>query len=196
MIQWSTVKAVSALLGLVVVVPLVASASPDDLERWWADLGSTDGVRAYRAVGQLAGAPERSVLFLNEHLRPVARVPHRRVSQLIAELDSEHYAVREKAQRELEKLQDQAEEELCQALTGGPTLEARRRIDRLLEQLDLLRNPERLRALRAIEALEQIGTPEARRVLQRLADGAPEAQQTREAKASLQRLARRTADNR
>jgi hypothetical protein len=193
MIRLSTGKLLPYLLGLVVTWPWVGSASEEDLGRWWADLASTDGARAYRAVGQLASVPQRAVPILSEHLRPVAAVPHRRVSQLIAELDSEQYPVREKAQRELEKLQDLAEEELRQALDGGPTLEVRRRVERLLEQLDLLRSPERLRALRAIEVLEQIGNPEARQVLQRLASGAPEAQQTREAKASLERLARRSA---
>jgi hypothetical protein len=37
--------------------------------------------------------------------------------------------------------------------------------------------------------LEQIGTPEARRVLAWLAEGAPGARQTEEAKAALRRLA-------
>ena len=47
--------------------------------------------------------------------------------------------------------------------------------------------------LRAVEVLERIGTPEARQVLAKLADGAPEARLTQEAKASLQRLAKRSA---
>ena len=47
--------------------------------------------------------------------------------------------------------------------------------------------------LRAIEVLEHIGTAEARQVLKSLANGAPEARRTREAKSSLERLAKRTA---
>jgi hypothetical protein len=42
--------------------------------------------------------------------------------------------------------------------------------------------------LRALEVLERIGTAEARRVLREVADGAPAAWQTREAKAALDRL--------
>ena len=38
---------------------------------------------------------------------------------------------------------------------------------------------------------EHLGTPEARRLLERLAEGAPEVRLTREARASLERLARR-----
>ena len=48
-----------------------------------------------------------------------------------------------------------------------------------------------LQALRAVELLEHIGSREARQVLERLAKGAPEARLTREAKASLERLALR-----
>jgi hypothetical protein len=125
-------------------------------------------------------------------LRPVEGLPRRRISQLIASLDSDQFAERESAQRELEKLQDLAEAELAKTLTRAPSLEARRRIEFLLEKLDLLRNPDRLRALRAIEILESIRTSEAKRALQRLAGGAAEAQQTREAKASLERLDKRT----
>jgi hypothetical protein len=50
-----------------------------------------------------------------------------------------------------------------------------------------------MRVTRTVEVLEWIGTPEARQLLDMLAQGAPEAQPTQEAKASLQRLARRHA---
>ncbi len=160
--------------------------------RWWTDLKSSDGSEAYRTMGLLAAASKESVPFLNEHLRPVEGLPRRKISQLIASLDSDQFAERENAQRELEKLQDLAEEKLAKALARKPSLEARKRMELLLEKSDLLKNPERLRALRAIEVLENIGTSEAKRTLQRLADGAPEAQQTREARASLERFGKRT----
>jgi hypothetical protein len=51
-----------------------------------------------------------------------------------------------------------------------------------------------LRALRALEILECIGSQEAKAVLQIIAKGAPEARLTIEAKASLGRLEKRTAD--
>jgi hypothetical protein len=44
-----------------------------------------------------------------------------------------------------------------------------------------------------LEVLEHIGTPEAREVLKALAKDAPDARLTREAKAALERLARRAA---
>jgi hypothetical protein len=48
-----------------------------------------------------------------------------------------------------------------------------------------------LQSLRAIEVLEHIGTADAKNILQSLSSGAPQALVTCEAKASLQRLARR-----
>jgi hypothetical protein len=51
--------------------------------------------------------------------------------------------------------------------------------------------PELLQALRAVAVLEDISTPQARRLLEQLASGAPEARLTREAQASLRRLALR-----
>jgi hypothetical protein len=170
----------------------VSSEAAVDLKRGWNDLGSSDGAQAYRAIGQLADASKESVPLLNEHLRPVEGLPRRRISELIASLDSDQFAERESAQRELEKLQDLAEEELAKTLARQPSLEARKRIEFLLDKLDLHQNPERLRALRAIEVLENIGTSEAKLALQRLAGGAAEAQQTRKAKASLERLDKRT----
>jgi Tol biopolymer transport system component len=172
--------------------PSALSESPVDLKRGWADLANADGAEAYRAMGRLASAAKESAPFLNEQLQPIASISPRRVSQLIVSLESEQFVERENAQRELEKLQDLAVEELNKALAGKPSPEARRRIEGLLEKADLLKNPERLRVMRAIEVLENISTSEAKRTLERLAEGAAQAQQTREAKASLERLAKRT----
>jgi hypothetical protein len=49
-------------------------------------------------------------------------------------------------------------------------------------------SPQRLQALRAVEVLEHIGSPEAIKVLEYLSQGAPGARLTQEAKASLDRL--------
>ena len=62
-----------------------------------------------------------------------------------------------------------------------------RRIEALIERIA----PERLRPLRAIEALEHIGNSEAQELLKKLSQGAPEARLTQEAKASLERLSKR-----
>jgi hypothetical protein len=62
--------------------------------------------------------------------------------------------------------------------------------------VDLSRNPELLRSLRAVEALEYVGTPDAQRTLKKLAGGAAEARLTQDAKESLKRLAKNLDVNR
>ncbi len=111
-----------------------------------------------------------------------------RIRRLIADLDSEQFTVREAAVKELEKLDDAAFALLRQALKNKPSLELRRRIEPLLSVPWLVQAPEKLRQIRAVTVLEQSGDAEARKVLERLAGGAAEARQTREAKAALQRL--------
>jgi hypothetical protein len=110
------------------------------------------------------------------------------------DLDTNQFAVRESAKQELEKLGEIAAPACRKALEQKPSVEARRRLEALLEkQSREWQNPssERLRTLRAVEVLEHIGTPEARQVLETLAKGAPEARLTQEAAESLQRLSRR-----
>lgn len=67
----------------------------------------------------------------------------------------------------------------------------------MLAQLKKLRaslpGPDRLREVRAVEALEHVGGAEARRLLEALAKGAPAARLTREARAALERLEKRPA---
>jgi hypothetical protein len=54
---------------------------------------------------------------------------------LLATLDDERFAVRQKATRELEQLSETAEPALRKALTDDPAPDARRRIGRLLGKL-------------------------------------------------------------
>jgi len=165
--------------------------APREVEELWGDLAGADAPRAYRALWRLAAAPKQVVPFLSERVRPVPPRSRLRIAPLLADLDSDAFAVREKAMQELEKLGDLAEPALRQALTAGPSPEVARRVHQLLEKRDLARSPERLRALRAVEVLEQIGTAEAAEALRKLADGAPEVRLTQEARGALGRLARR-----
>jgi WD40 repeat protein len=168
------------------------SLSPAVLRARWADLAETDAGRAHRALWELTAAPADAVRFLKAVLKPVAAPDLERVSRLITDLDDRRFAVREKATRELEKVGDVAAPALRGALAGGPTLEKRQRLERLLAQQDRLTpGPEGLRAARAVAVLEQIGSTEARQILHSLSRGAAGARLTREARASLERLAKR-----
>jgi RNA polymerase sigma factor (sigma-70 family) len=163
----------------------------DELESLWAGLGASDAAKAYEALCTLFASPGQAVPFLRKQLQPAAAVEGQRIAQLIRELDDETFAVREKARMKLEKLGDLAEPALRTVLAKKPSLEVRLRGERLLERLQVKTlSEESLQAMRAIELLERIGTPEARQVLEGLAKGEPGARLTDEAQASLQRLAR------
>jgi RNA polymerase sigma factor (sigma-70 family) len=173
--------------------PLKEKLSDGDLASLWADLAGDDAAKAYRAIWSVAGAPRQAVPWIGRRLRPVTEADAQRTAALIADLDSDRFAVRKKAGDELEKLAELARPALAKALAGQATLELRRRLEQLLARLDgPITAPEQLRTLRAIEVLEHIGTPEARQVLDTLARGAAVARVTQEAKASLKRLAQQT----
>jgi hypothetical protein len=166
--------------------------SETDLQILWRALAGDDAESADRAVCTLAAIAEQSVPFLERHVRPARVAEAERMTRLIADLDNDAFAVRERAMRELAGLGEQAETALRQALQGSPTPEARRRIEALLGQLrGQAPAPDLLRSLRAVETLEHVGTLQVRELLERLVRGAPEARLTQEAKASLERLSKR-----
>jgi hypothetical protein len=176
--------------------PAVAQTGPLSAERvrvLWDDLASQNACKAFDAIGLLTATTEQAVPLLKEKLRPApAPADRQQVARLIADLDNDEFAVRQKAREELRRLDERAEPGLRAALRGKLTLEARKRIEELLEGVRVsAASPEKLRVFRAVEVLEHIGTPAARDVLKTLADGASEARLTREAKASLERLSKR-----
>jgi RNA polymerase sigma factor (sigma-70 family) len=159
-----------------------------DLAACWNDLLG-DAASALKAMNRLGAAPRQAVVLLNEHLRPAVPADGKRIARLLADLDHTEFGRREQATAELEKLGELARPALRRALDGNPPPEARRRLEALLEKLHgLTLPPEALRLVRAVELLEQMNTPEARALLERLAGGAAEAPLTRQAGASLQRL--------
>jgi WD40 repeat protein len=163
---------------------------PDEAKALWADLTGADPGKAYQAMWTLAGAPAQAVPLIQERLRMPAADAARRVEQLVADLDSDRFATRQKAMQELEKVGDSAEPVLRKALAGKPSFETRRRIEELLGKMAGGGNPgnEHFRGPRAVEVLEYAGTQEARLLLQRLADAAPESALARDAVAALKRL--------
>ncbi|HEY7312524.1 MAG TPA: sigma-70 family RNA polymerase sigma factor [Gemmataceae bacterium] len=160
----------------------------DELSHLWTDLTGADAARAYEAMARLAATPKQAVALLKSRLKPAAAIDEKQLHRLISDLDSGKFAVREAASRELEQRGAEAEPALRRALADRPSLETRRRLEPLLTAAHMLRSPEAIAQVRAVQVLERIGTAEARQVLEKLATGAPAARQTREAKASLQRL--------
>jgi WD40 repeat protein len=158
----------------------------------WADLASADAERAYRAIGRLTDHPGQAGPFLRDALKRPAGPERKRLARLIADLDSDNFAAREKASKELAGLGASAVPAVKEALHNKPSTEAARRLRELLKMLEGLGPPlEKLQMLRAVEALERVGTPPAREALRALAEGNADPDIVREAKASLRRLSTR-----
>jgi hypothetical protein len=152
----------------------------------WSDLAG-DAPTAHRAMSVLTAEPVQAVPLLRERLQPMTDDTIR-IDKLVADLDSDAFDTREAATSELTRLHYRAEPVLRRALEGRQWPEKRRRLQAILAAPK--RPPaEALRILRAIDVLERVGTPEAQRVLEKLAGGA-DGCETHEAKASLERLKR------
>jgi WD40 repeat protein len=165
--------------------------SPPDGEtdRCWKALASLDAVEAYRAMSDLAGINDRAVSFLADRISAADASASTRIPQLLEDLDNDSFMTREQAVAALEKLGPAAAPALQQALAGSPSLESRRRMEALLEKVQI--RPlfaDDLRYLRALEILEHLRSPASKRLLEAWSHGAPEARLTREAKASLTRI--------
>jgi hypothetical protein len=167
-----------------------ANITGQQLEALWSDLAG-DAPRAFDAMCLLATAPKQAIALLQERLPPILALDGARLSQLIGNLDSELFQTREQATRELEKLAYLVEPELRKVLSARPSPEMRSRLEQLLERLNGPVPAAHWRALRALEVLENIGTPEAERLLQTLANGPLMTRFTLESRAALHRLSRR-----
>jgi WD40 repeat protein len=167
--------------------PPMAELSAADLQRLWQHLAAEDAGQAFEAVEALTQAPAQAVPLLRERMKPV---PAEQIARLIARLDDDDFATREKAKEDLERLGRAAAPALRKAVGGKTSLEARRRAQELLDRLpeDGSIVPATAQLLRAVEVLERIDSPESREALRGLAAGPEDAQVTLEARAALARL--------
>jgi hypothetical protein len=166
--------------------PRPATAAGGPLGAPWTDLDAGDAQAAYRAVWALADDP-RSASFLRDKLTPAPPLDRQRLAKLVTDLDSDQFRVRESAKQALADLGRPAIPALEEALTKQPALETRQRLQALLDTLRKGALAE-IRSVRAAQALELAGTPEARATLRTWAGGAPGAALTDAAAAALKRL--------
>jgi hypothetical protein len=158
----------------------------------WADLASPDARKAHAAIWKLVAVPRQAVPLLRDRLHPASAVPPHRLRELLNDLKSNQSRQREVALQQLIELEEQAEPALQDALNGNPSAEQRRRIEPLLTGPRVVRSPEKLRALRAVQVLEECNSAEAKQVLTTLTGGDSEARLTQEASAALERLDKRS----
>jgi RNA polymerase sigma factor (sigma-70 family) len=167
--------------------PAAAPLRADQLDSLWAELAAKDAATAYQALGTLRAAPRQAAALLERHLKPVPRADAKRVAAAVRDLGSKQFTVRNQAMKELEAAAEAAESAVRHALAGKPSEEVRRRLQQLLDRLE---GVEELRRSRALEVLEQSDSPESRRLLTALAQGAPGARLTHAAQAALDRMGR------
>jgi hypothetical protein len=169
-----------------------ANRSGADFDALWIDLAK-EGVTAHRAIGALIAA-KGTAAVTRVRVKPAIKPSDNQLKTWLADLASPVFKTREAAQQEIARAGELPEPALRRALESVADPEVQRRLTDLLDRIPRPETrPQQLRDLRAIEVLERIGTAEARQVLGRIAEGAPEARLTREAKASLDRLAKRPA---
>jgi RNA polymerase sigma factor (sigma-70 family) len=123
------------------------------LDTLWEELAE-DAEKGRRALWALARSPKESVTYLRGRLA-AKPVDPKRLDRLIAELDDDAFALRDRATKELQSLGEAAGPAMRQALAKTTSLEVKTRLRRCLELLQPAKaERQRLQRLRALAALE------------------------------------------
>lgn len=176
-------------LALLAAMPSASFAAGDakapekltvaSVEKIWAELGRHDDegcLLALDHVERLAKAPDLVVPFLSERLKPAPTVDTSGIARLIVELDSNDFATRDKAFKALAPFGSKALPLLERKLQDKEiSLEMQNSLKRLIQAANGSEgrglSADDFRAVRGIQVLEEIGTPAARAILDRLAKG-------------------------
>lgn len=171
-------------------------AEPLTLERFealWIRLGLNESNVAWQARRELVGCADDAVVRLAARLQTQPDAPDA-VAMWIRRLDASSAEEREAAHARLLSLGETAESQLRAASRRVNSAEARQRLNAILAAIDPEHprelDPEVRRFVRAISILEEVGSPEAQVVLERMARGAPGAPTGVAAEEALARLRR------
>jgi hypothetical protein len=168
---------------------LAPAPAPKSADTAWTDLMSADAKKGFAAIRYLSADPPAAHRLITAVVKPIVAVEPKAMAALIEKLGSSEFAEREAASKELATLAPAAVDQLREAIGKSDSPEVRARLGVILSGVGGPKfSGERLRELRAVEVLEQMGTPEARKVLTRLAAGASGAALTRAAEAALGRI--------
>jgi RNA polymerase sigma factor (sigma-70 family) len=134
--------------------------------RLWTCLGGKQAPRSLFAVDRLAAGGDETVRWLRQRLLPeTAAEPS--VEALIARLDDDRFATREKATHSLKQGGVRLVPKLTEALKSAASAEIRARLEQVLQHL----SDEEMRTVRAIAVLGRIDTPTSRALLAEIAQG-------------------------
>jgi WD40 repeat protein len=155
----------------------------------WTELLNEDAAKAYPAVWRLADAADDVVIpYLKKQIQPVTEEDMAKIRRAIRDLDSDEFRIRDRAFKDLADLGYAAQAPLRAVLDKQPSAESRNRVEQLLAKVT---GPpaagESLRTARALSVLESKRSAAANELLRELANGAPDAWLTQEAKSALAR---------
>jgi hypothetical protein len=160
-----------------------------ELAAYWQGLAATDPDVVEAANRRLLQAPEQTVTMLDQRLAAGQPLNMEELPDWIAQLVGEDPTVSLQAEAKLRDFGKKASPTLFEALADARSPVARRRIEDTLAAIG--RHPippDQLRRSRGINLLELIGTDEAQKSLERLAQNTPPTPTSRDAAQALARL--------
>ncbi len=183
-------KATDTALGKAKPAGPLAGKERDAL---WADLIGLDAKKAAAALRLfLATAPEQ-VAFIRDRLSDLPdKDQAARIHKLVLDLDADNFDTRDKATEELVKIGSPAIDVMREMAKSAPNDEVRFRARVILKKLGggATSGPvgKAGRLSRVVRVLERAATPEARTLLDEIAEGKLAAEVSADAKAALARL--------
>ncbi len=124
--------ALTVICASVLTGPLFGQAQ--SLDARWADLGSADEGKALLAALALSATPKETIAFLKDHLKPVKADP-KLVAQLVKNMESANFVVRNRASAELEYLGKYVKKELESAAKDATSAETKSRLQQLIDKM-------------------------------------------------------------
>jgi hypothetical protein len=161
------------------------ASSTITLEAAWKELAQ-EVSKAYPAGWDLVDAPKQTVELLRQKIKPAKKLALMDVQPMVDMLNSDKFAAREKAAKELQALGYSAEPILRKLLETENRPEVKQRLQAILDRL----GSEFVRIQRALQVLETIDSVDAKQSLTDLAAGAPDSMLTNEAATVLKRMAK------
>jgi len=169
--------------------PLPGKLQTEQLEALWKDLTVDNDFRLQRVFASFRAAPADAAAFLGKKLSPVGEAEQKRVKALLNDLDADDPKTREAATETLQVLAAAFEPLLARVARDHEPGEVRNRVRFVLRLQREKAVPQALLVqIRALIVLEQLGTAQARQVLEKMANGVAGARVTEDAKQSLERL--------
>jgi WD40 repeat protein len=154
--------------------------------RAWADLADHDAKVGFRAMRYFAARPAEAAATFRAKIPPAATVDMAQVRNIAVGWNDESFAEREKTSRELRPFAGSARAVFEGLAARDPSAEVRARAARLLSDANTY-TPDELRAVRAVEVLDWVDTPEGKALVAVWAAGAAGDVLTVEAEASQKR---------